>query len=155
MIDTSLFVAEGASLRSFTHTRAVAASPAQVFAAFTQPAELKKFFGVTHNVELAIGGPYEILFGEGDEAIGSNGCQVLSYAPDRMLSFSWNASPDFPEERKLRTWVTILLAPDGDGGCAVELTHCGFGEGGNWDDVYAYFDSAWTRVLDWLIARFA
>jgi len=153
LIDTSLFVASGAELRSFTKTREVAAPPARVFAAFTRASELKTFFGAQHNVELAIGGPYEIIFGEGDDAIGSNGCQILSYVPGRMLSFSWNAPPHLPEERAKRTWVMILLS-DAEGGCRVELTHCGFGEDGNWDAVFDYFDAAWGRVLDWLEARF-
>ena len=30
----------------------------------------------------------------------------------------------------------------------VRLTHLGFGEGPGWDETYAYFDSAWSRVLD-------
>ena len=155
MIDTSLFVARGADVRSFTKTRAIAASPAQVFAAFTRPSELATFFGAEHNVELAVGGPYEILFRAEDGAVlGSNGCQVLSWVPDRVLSFSWNAPPMYPEERELRTWVTILLA-EAEDGCAVELIHCGFGEGGNWDGVFDYFDAAWGRVLDWLEARFS
>ena len=153
MIDTSLFVASGSDLRSFSLSRAVAATPAQVFAAFTRPEELKRFFGSQHRVVLKPGGPYEILFEHEDGAIGSDGCQVLSYVPDRVLSFSWNAPPQYPQERALRTWVTLLLAPGG-GGCEVELHHCGFGQGGNWDEVQDYFLAAWDRVLDWLAARF-
>jgi uncharacterized protein YndB with AHSA1/START domain len=155
MIDTSLFVADGSDLRAFSLSAIVAAKPAQVFASFTQPTELVKFFGSKHNVELKVGGSYEILFEHEDGAIGSNGCQVLSYVPDRMLSFSWNAPPQYPDERDLRTWVTILVAHHGDGGCEIELHHSGFGQGGNWDEVHDYFHAAWGRVLEWLAARHA
>ena len=154
MIDTSLFVAEGADLRSFTVTRVVAATPAQAFASFTQPTELGRFFGQEHNVELKPGGAYEILFEYDGGTIGSDGCQVLGYAPDRMLSFTWNAPPMYAEERELRTWVTLLFTDDGDG-CKVELIHAGFGEGGNWAEVHDYFEVAWGRVLDGLAAVYA
>ena len=60
MIDTSLFVADGSDLRAFSLSAIVAAKPAQVFASFTQPTELVKFFGSKHNVELKVGGSYEI-----------------------------------------------------------------------------------------------
>jgi uncharacterized protein YndB with AHSA1/START domain len=155
MIDTSLFVASGDQLRSFTKVVDVAATPAQVFASWTQPAELSKYFGSKHNVDLEVGGRYEILFEHDGGTIGSNGCQVLGWVPDRMLCFSWNAPPMFAAERELRTWVTVLLEPGLDDGCRLELHHVGFGEGGNWDAVHDYFDAAWGRVLEGLVARFA
>jgi hypothetical protein len=34
----------------------------------------------------------------------------------------------------------------------VRLTHLGFGEGEEWDETYAYFEDAWSRVLG-LMAR--
>jgi hypothetical protein len=34
------------------------------------------------------------------------------------------------------------------------LTHIGWGEGGEWDKAYAYFDRAWGNVLGNLKKRF-
>lgn len=36
----------------------------------------------------------------------------------------------------------------------VSLHHTGWGEGGEWDKSFAYFDRAWTGVLDNLKKRF-
>jgi len=37
----------------------------------------------------------------------------------------------------------------------VTLTHVGWGDGGEWDKTYAYFDKAWEKVLGNLQTRFA
>jgi hypothetical protein len=37
----------------------------------------------------------------------------------------------------------------------VRLTHTGWGDGGEWDKAYAYFDRAWGNVLANLQKRFA
>ena len=47
-------------------------------------------------MDLRIGGPFELYFGGPDvphDQRGSNGCQVLTYVPGEMLSFTWNAPP--------------------------------------------------------------
>ncbi len=64
-----------------------------------------------------------------------------------MVSFSWNAPPHLAAERAKRTWVVITLHDADDGQTRVELDHLGFGEGGKWQDVRAYFDKAWPNVL--------
>ncbi len=145
-IDDQLFVASGTELRSFTKEAVVEAPVATVYAAWTTAAGWGQVYGPPSaaEIDLAIGGRYEWLF---DGEIGSNGCQVLSYIPDRMVSFSWNAPPDQPESRAKNTWVVVECTPEGSAGTRVRLTHLGFGEGENWDETYAYFDAAWDRVL--------
>ena len=95
------------------------------------------------DIDLEIGGRYEWLF---DGRVGSNGCQVLSYIPDRMISFSWNAPPG-QATRERRAWVVVETEALGPGHTRLRLTHLGFGQGPDWDETYAYFDAAWDRVL--------
>lgn len=156
VIETSTFVAGGPVLRTLVKEAVVAASPAEVFAAWTTPAGLNDFLEVPANVQLRIGGPMELFFAAGAEPgqRGSEGCQILSYVPNEMLSFSWNAPPLFPVERAMRTWVVILFGELPSGHTKLRLTHLGFGEGGNWDDVYDYFDNAWGKVLLWLTRHY-
>ena len=71
-----------------------------------------------------------------------------------MLSFTWNAPPHLPEARAQRTSVTVRLAPGTDGFTDVRLTHSGWGDGGQWDKAYDYFNGAWGRVLANLEKRF-
>jgi len=49
--------------------------------------------------------------------------------------------------------VILRFAPV-DGGTEVNMTHIGWGEGGEWDQAYAYFDRAWGNVLNNLQKRF-
>ena len=69
-----------------------------------------------------------------------------------MLSFSWNAPPEYPTVRhdEHKTWVVVEFHPVASNKTLVNLTHSGWLEGEDWDKVYAYFDKAWEVVLHWL-----
>jgi uncharacterized protein YndB with AHSA1/START domain len=156
-IDPSLFVASGPTLTSLVKEATLNATPHEVFAAWTTPEGIKSAIGVDSRVELRIGGPMELLFGKDKMppgSQGSEGCQILAYVPDRMLAFSWNTPPKFPEERTQRSWVVMEFEPAGAGQTRMRITHTGFGAGGHWDDVRAYFDHAWGSVLDALVEHF-
>lgn len=147
-IDPARFDASGPDVRSFTRSRSIDADRDTVFRAFTDG----EFFPVAYDptraelsavIDLAIGGRYEWLW---DGKVGSNGCQVLSYIPGRMVSFTWN-SPPSQATRERRTWVVVELDDDRSG-TIVTLTHLGFGDGPEWDRTHDYFQKAWDVVLD-------
>ena len=144
-IDPTLFDARGRDLRSFTKEIDVDAPAARAFALWTDATAWRRMMGgeARANFDLEIGGRYEWLF---NGTIGSNGCQVLSYIPDRMVSFTWNAPPGQPT-RERRTWVVVETTETAPGRTHVRLTHLGFGQGADWDTTYTYFDNAWGRVL--------
>lgn len=120
---------------------------------------IQTFFSQYSNVKLEIGGPYEILF---DGKIGSNGCKILSYLPEEMLSFSWNAPPQFEHARGQHTWVVLHFDQVSSKETRVRLAHLGWEEmksqfpdhASEWDQVRDYFADAWPRVLDHLKQRF-
>lgn len=146
-IDPALFDASGADLRSFVKTAEIEADAATVFRAWASAEGWSSVYdaqGMGAEIDLAIGGPYEWYF---YDQVGSNGCQVLSYIPDRMISFTWNAPPNQPVTRERRTWVVVELEPVTASRTRVTLTHLGFGQGPEWDETYAYFDKAWPSVL--------
>ncbi len=105
-IDPDRFAAAGADLRSFTKERVIAAPVDRVWAAWATDEGWSDVFPPpsASRIDLAVGGRYEWLF---DGAIGGNGSQILSYIPDRMISFSWNAPPSQPDSRLARTWVVV------------------------------------------------
>jgi uncharacterized protein YndB with AHSA1/START domain len=145
-IDPDRFVASGPHVRSFAKEVEVAASPATVWSAWATPRGWNRVYpppALAH-IDLVVGGRYEWLF---DGKIGSNGCQVLGYVPDRMIQFSWNAPPSQAENREKRTWVVVECLPQGEGATRLRLKHLGFGTGTAWDETYAYFDAAWDSVL--------
>jgi len=135
----------------------VAASPEQVWQAWTTVEGATSFFASWARVELSIGGLYEILFDRDAPpgSQGSEGCRVLSYLPPEMLSFSWNAPPQYPDVRRERTWVVVQLVAEGPQETQVTLTHLGWREGESWAQVFEYFTRAWDVVLKRLVYRFA
>ncbi|MEW6412742.1 MAG: SRPBCC domain-containing protein [Candidatus Zixiibacteriota bacterium] len=134
----------------------VDAGIAEVYRAWTSTEGVETFFAPDAHVELKPNGPYEIYFSPDspDGQRGSEGCRVLGYLPSTMLSFEWNAPPQFPELRKIHTQVVVMLDELETGETRVTLTHHGWGEGGQWNEVYDYFDKAWEYVLNNLHQRF-
>lgn len=129
----------------------VATSPEELWDKWTSNAGIQSFFAPDSNVELKIGGAFEMYFmkdaPKGGQ--GSEGCQIISYLPNKMLSFTWNAPPLFPEIREsgIYTWVVLEFVAASEKFTLLRLTHLGWREDGDWPKVYDYFDSAWERVL--------
>jgi uncharacterized protein YndB with AHSA1/START domain len=134
----------------------VPATLEDVWHAWTTTEGTKTFFSPQTRVELAVGGPYEIHFNLDAPAglQGSEGCLVLSYLPREMLSFSWNAPPEFGELRGQHTIVVLRFEEVEPGKVKVVLRHHGWGKGEGWDKLYDYFDKAWSYVLSNLKKRF-
>jgi len=157
VIDTSLFPARVPDLRAIVKTARTAAARPDVFRLWTTSEGLGAALDVPVTVELAVGGRFEILFMPEDECPpgkrGSEGCQVLCWVPDRLLACSWNAPPHLAEEREQRTWFVVELEDAAGGGTGMRLTHTGFGSGGRWDEVVEYFEVAWGKLLEALVAH--
>ena len=134
----------------------IPASLEEVWNAWTTTEGVRTFFSSEAKVELFVGGPYEIYF-DLDAPYGSRGsedCNVLSYLPMEMLSFEWNAPPEFGELRGKHTIVVLQLEEVGPGQVKVILSQLGWGKGEDWDKLYGYFDKAWSWVLGNLKKRF-
>ncbi len=101
-------------------------------------------------IELRPGGPFVIHWKpdapEGER--GSETCTVLSFVPERMLSFTWNAPPELGAMRDEHSFVVVEFQPLGETLTRVTLRHSGFGEGEAWQSVREYFEPAWPWVLD-------
>ena len=85
---------------------------------------------------------------------GADDMRFLALQPRKMLSFDWNAPPSLPEARQQRTFVVVRLTPVDDKSTRVSIHHTGWGDGGEWDKAYTYFDRAWGNVLINLRKRF-
>lgn len=108
------------------------------------------FMTKTH-IELKPFGMYEIYFIV-DGVIGLRGSEnskVLSYIPNEMISFTWNAPPNHPYVRNhpYQTHVVIKFYPLSDHKTKIDLIHHGWPEGKPWDDVFQYFTKAWEFVM--------
>lgn len=159
----SAFAADGSGAqvggpRTIHKSATIAASPAEVWKAWATNEGIKSFFGLDADVELSVGGKFEIYFSldapRGSR--GSEGCKVLAYLPEKMLAFSWNAPPSIPRLRSsgAQTQVVLEFEKLGARSVRVELTQHGLGTGEDWDKYHAYFDRAWGNVLASLKKRF-
>lgn len=115
--------ADLATRPSLTLKRHISATPAQVFAAWTDPKQLAKWFGpgpgpvTLAKTDLRVGGRYAIAFKEdGDEHHISG--TYLDLIPDEKLVFTWTWR-HLPEQQ---SQVTVLIKPDGQGSL-VTLIH--------------------------------
>lgn len=143
----------------------VAAPRSDVWRAWTTPAGWKDFFGAEAKIGARPLEELEILFfpSAPPGQRGAEGCQVLSFVPEQMFSFTWSAPSKFPRARAERTWVVVELDALSPATTRVRLRHLGFAElaaahpedAKEWWEVRAYFTQAWPRVLGALTERFA
>lgn len=142
--------------RAITGEVVVSATISEVWEAWTTEAGARTFFAPDCKIDLKPGGVYEMYFSpESPPGLrGGEGCQVMAIQPEKMLSFSWNAPPSLPDVRGHFTHVIIRLFKEIDG-TGVSLVHDGWGDGGEWDKAFAYFEAAWKQVvLPRLVFRF-
>lgn len=78
---------------------------------------------------------------------GGEGCLVLAFEPESMLSFTWNAPPEFPAIREQKTHVLVRLKAIDEMKTQVTLSHDGWGESEDWQQVRKYFIRAWGEVV--------
>jgi uncharacterized protein YndB with AHSA1/START domain len=134
----------------------VKASLDQTWDAWTTRAGIVSFFAPDAKVEARVGGAFQIHMDPLAEAgmKGADDMRFMAIQPRRMISFDWNAPPSLPEARAQRTFVIVRFAVIDDRHTRVSIHHVGWGDGGEWDAAYSYFDKAWGFVLGNLQKRF-
>lgn len=137
--------------------RAVVKAPLEAaWKAWTTAEGIRTFFAPEAVVDARPGGAFDIHFNPYAKPglKGADGMVVLAVQEKKLLSFTWNAPPHLPEARAQRTSVAVRFKPLADNETEVRLVHTGWGEGGQWDQAFDYFDKAWARVMANLEKRF-
>ena len=134
----------------------VKATPQVAWKTWTTREGIQSFFAPDARIEAHPGGLFEIHFNPfaPPGLKGADDMRFLALQEPRLVSFTWNAPPQFPEVRPQRTSVTLRFTPAGEGQTKVVLNHSGWGDGGQWDQNFDYFNNAWTRVLAAFKKRF-
>jgi uncharacterized protein YndB with AHSA1/START domain len=138
-----------ATERSLDKEVVVNATVDQVWDSWTTTAGITSFFAPEAEIDPRVGGAFHIHidpYGEPGMK-GADDMRFMALQPKRMLSFDWNAPPSLPEARKQRTFVIVRLAEVDPQHTRVTLHHTGWGNEGEWDKTFAYFDKAWGFVL--------
>jgi uncharacterized protein YndB with AHSA1/START domain len=152
-----LFVAQSEAVeRSVQKEVVVRATLDQTWEAWTTREGIKTFFAPDARIDPKVGGPFEIYIDPGapEGMRGADDMRFMALQPKKMISFTWNAPPSLPEARKQRTFVVVRFTPVDDKTTRVNLHHTGWGDGGEWDRAFAYFERAWGNVLGSLQKRF-
>jgi len=129
---------------SLTLKRRLNAPPAKVYAAWTDPAKLARWFGpgpidsVRAETDVRVGGRYRFVMQVSGEVHDVSGA-YREVVPNEKLVFTW-AWRSTPERESL---VTVLLKPDGDG-TLLTLIHEQFFDEAARDR----HQSGWTGALD-------
>ena len=133
-------------------SRRIRAPRERIFAAWTNPEEIPRWFGAPGNdfpsveVDLRVGGSYRfVMEGEGGFELSLTGTYLEVEAPDRLVySFNWDRDLPFPGgERTLETRVTVEFLDRGRE-TEIVLTHEGFPN----DQVAGFHDAGWTVSFD-------
>ena len=134
----------------------VKATLEQAWAAWTTREGIVSFFAPDAKVEARVGGAFQIYIDPGAPpgAKGADDMRFLALQPMKMISFDWNAPPSLPAARAQRTFVVVRFVPVDENNTRVTLHHTGWGDGGEWDKAYSYFDRSWVTVLANLKKRF-
>ena len=154
-VHPAFFAVLGLSLPAAAAERAidkevvVPASLETVWESWTTREGIRGFFAPDAVIEPRVGGAFHIHIDPLAQpgARGADDMRFMALQPMKMLSFDWNAPPHLPEARAQRTFVVLRFDPVDDRNTRVRLHHTGWGDGGQWDQAYAYFDRAWGNVL--------
>jgi uncharacterized protein YndB with AHSA1/START domain len=150
-------LAAAAQERAIRSSVVVAGSLDEVWNAWTTTEGIKTFFAPDGKVEARVDGVFEVYFNPyaPPGMRGADGMRFLSLQEKKMITFTWNAPPSLAEVRQQRTYVTVRFHAKGEKSTEVTLYHGGWGEGGEWDKAFVYFEKAWAAVLGGLEVRFA
>jgi uncharacterized protein YndB with AHSA1/START domain len=142
--------------REIAHKVVVNASQDKVFELWMSEEGVKKFLGVSAEIEKKVGGKYFIYFDSKDRQLSTEGAKILRYEPNSSISFEWRGKPEMVEMNvePFPTWVEIEFEPVGASKTKVDFHHYGFGKGGTWDQAYDFFNNAWKFVLENLVKSF-
>lgn len=159
ILTSTITQAEETKQRILQKEAIVSASIEQVWHAWTTSDGMASFFAPQSDIELQIGGKYELyMVPDNQKGLrGTEGCSILSYQPNQMLSFEWNFPPSIATLRKsgVKTTVILLFEELEHNQVKVSLSQLGWGDGSDWDQGFEYFDKAWPYVLSKLAQHFS
>jgi uncharacterized protein YndB with AHSA1/START domain len=128
----------------------IAASPETVFAAITDPEQLKQWWGDGKNYkverwegEVRVGARYRSIgtghTGDPFEVTG----EYMAVEPPRLLAYTWEASWTTGVPASLVRWELSPL----QSGTRVRVTHSGFSQ---YPQMVQMYSNGWPGVLGWL-----
>jgi len=138
--DTSLVDQTGARL--LRDVVRIHAPPSAIWRALTDQATYRRWVAPASFIDLRVGGSVEVAFAPDGKAgdPGNLKQMITAYVPERLLVFRNAANPGVPGGGVYGDLAIVLqLDPSADGTTEVSLSQVGYGQGKDFDALYAFF----------------
>ncbi|MEX2605300.1 MAG: SRPBCC domain-containing protein [Gracilimonas sp.] len=137
-------------------TAIINTSAEEAFYMFTENSHLENWLTVKADVELRVGGKYELFWTPDDPEKTNNstyGCKILAFEKPHYLNFEWRGNAEQKEfmntDRPL-TNVTVVFSKLGENQTKVSLIHTGWRPDQDWEAARQYFVNAWKGAFSQL-----
>lgn len=123
----------------------------QAFEMFTVNAKLQTWLTEVVNVELRVGGHYELFWEPEDRENNSTiGCRITALENDQCLAFEWRSPKQFKHfanQADPLTHVVVFFIPI-QNGTQVHLIHSGWRSSPEWIEAMQWQERAWRMAFD-------
>jgi len=139
--------------RIISHSVTLNCSADIAFDYFTNNDLLIKWLPKKSNVELKVGGQYELFFDPDDPDKTNNstfGCKILAFEKPIYLNVEWRGNIDqkeFMNNVRPLTNVTVIFTELEAKITKVTLLHTGWRPGEDWEGARDFFDKGWAGEL--------
>lgn len=144
--------------RTLEHEAIIDAPVGEVWRMFATSEGAKQWMAPKVEVDLRVGGSIRSSYHPdsnlNDEHTIVN--RILTYEPGRMVSLrNVQAPAGFPNADQFQqTWSVMYFEPISEKQTRLRIVGMGWGEGPEWDDLYAFFEVGNQQVLNLLKSRF-
>lgn len=131
-------------------TRVIAASPARLYAAWTEPDLMRRWFASVVDADVRVGGRYGIEVHEADGTVNRFTGEYLELEPDERLAFTFTHHSQTPADRISDETVTITFREVDPGRTEVTVVNSWTGpesDPSGYDAVRAGWDE-WLDLLE-------
>ena len=125
----------------------------QAFNLFTVNEKLESWLPEKAEVELKVGGKYELFWEPKNREINSTiGCKITSLEKNKFISFEWKGPEKFQSFMNFSdplTHVVVIFSPkcDDPKTTTLYLFHSGWKDDPDWQKAREYFENSWTGAL--------
>lgn len=104
-------------------TRVIAASPAALYAAWTDPEQLRRWFATVVDADVRVGGRYHIEVHEDDGSVNGFGGVYLGLVPGERVAFTFTHDGETPADRISDERVEVTFSEVEPGRTAVTVAN--------------------------------
>ncbi|WP_433272190.1 SRPBCC family protein [Pseudonocardia xinjiangensis] len=106
-----------------TVSRIVAAAPAAIYAAWTEPDQMRRWYATVVDADVRVGGRYRIELHEDDGSVNRFTGEYLALEPHSRIAFTFTHHSQTPEDRISDETVTVTLREVEPGRTEVTVTN--------------------------------